>query len=93
MKKKVIWKFAIRPADRLGVEMPRGAEILSVQVMGGDPYLWALVDPEGEKELREFRLLPTGALFDPANLRFCGTFQIAAAGSLVFHLFEISHQV
>lgn len=89
-----IWKFRVEPADRIGVEMPANALILSVQVLAdGQPYVWALVNPDAAKELRTFRLLPTGVPFndDPALLAYVGTFQIREGlpQSLVFHVFEL----
>jgi len=89
-----IWKFRVDPADRIAVEMPKDARILSVQVLSdGQPYVWALVNPDAEKELRTFRLLPTGVPFldDPMHLLYVGSFQINSETprSLVFHVFEL----
>ena len=41
---KTIWKYPLRIRDWVRLEMPRGAEILCVQVQGLTPCLWALVD-------------------------------------------------
>jgi hypothetical protein len=66
-----VWKFPIEPADRIGVRLPTGAVLLSIQVKADDHqvYLWAAVDPKAETELREFRLIPTGVAFEAENLR------------------------
>lgn len=75
--------------DRFEIELPRGAEILTVQEQNNAPMLWALVDPEAIKEKRKMLLLNTGAEMPPdVNYhRFLGTYQLNG-GRLVFHLFE-----
>ena len=39
-----IWKFGLPPAPRATIEMPAGAQILSVAEQKGVVVLWALVD-------------------------------------------------
>jgi hypothetical protein len=75
--------------DRFEIELPMGAEILSVQEQNNAPMLWALVDPEAIKEKRKMLLLNTGAEMPPdVNYhQFKGTYQLNG-GRLVFHLFE-----
>lgn len=89
-KMKTIWKFDVMVNDSVDIEMPAKAEILSIQTQGGLPRMWALVDPNAEKEMRHFAVFGTGhkhpdEVFD--RLVFIGTFQLAG-GALVFHLFE-----
>lgn len=74
---------------RSEIELPAGAEILSVQAQNNTPVLWALVDPEAPKEKRKLVLLNTGGEMptDVSFHRFLGTFQLNGGG-LVFHLFE-----
>lgn len=85
-----IWKFQVRIEDAFTLEMPKGAKILSVQTQGNTPCLWAMVDPQAEKQKRYFSVFGTGFPFEIGDhLTFVGTFQIHG-GSLVFHLFEFS---
>lgn len=50
--------------------------------------VWALVNPEANKEIRKFRLFGTGHPFpEDEDLIHVGSFQMEQ-GKLVFHLFE-----
>lgn len=89
---RVIWKYPVPIVDTFALEMPKGAEVLTVQVQGGDAQMWALLDPDRPKVERCFRLLGTGHPLGVGEVsdrfgRYVGTFQIAG-GSLVWHLFE-----
>jgi len=87
----VIWKFPLGPslAERIEVEMPRGARLLDVQAQKDVPCIWALVDPAAEREKRVFWVAGTGHALprDSGALAYCGTFQLRD-GEFVFHLFE-----
>ncbi len=83
-----IWKFGVPTADDFTIDMPRGARILSVQVQGERPFVWALVDDEAPHARRHFEMRGTGhPARDCAALPFVGTFQLHG-GALVFHLFD-----
>ncbi len=41
---KRVYKYPLRVNDRQIVKLPKGAEILSVQIQRGDICLWALID-------------------------------------------------
>ena len=86
-----IYKYPIPIEDHFTLELPEGAKILTVQMQGGMPQLWAMVDSEKEKKTRYFRLGRTGYPLGDDYLRivnYIGTFQIED-GILAFHLFEI----
>jgi hypothetical protein len=86
----VIYKYGILAADSFQLDLPQGATILTVEVQHDEPKIWAIVDPRAPKEVRRFRLIPTGVPFDSAStLVYVGTFQLQA-GALVFHLFEVA---
>jgi hypothetical protein len=86
MKKK-IWKFPVSPNVPV-IEMPEGAEILTVQTQHGEPCIWALVNPAAKKEKRYFWVFGTGHNVPvEAERKYIGTFQLEG-GALVFHLFE-----
>ena len=87
--KKQIWKFPII-SDKGYIDMPQGAEILTVQAQNNIPCIWALVHPENENQPRYFEFYGTG--FDihcdmGIERRYIDTFQLDS-GALVFHLFE-----
>jgi len=86
-----IFKYPVLIQDHFTLELPKDAEILTVQTQRGTPQLWAMVDSETEKEKRYFRLTGTGHPLGDDYLRiinYIGTFQMGN-GTLVFHLFEI----
>ena len=83
----VIYKYPLMTADEQRVDMPRGAHILSVDVQRGVYCLWALVDPQAEKEQRTFAIIGTGhPIADAARLDYIGSAQLGEA--LIFHVFE-----
>lgn len=84
---KVIWKFNFHVKDQVKIEMPKGAEILTVQNQYEMPTVWAIADPMAPKELRHFELLGTGQDIDTTGKKYIGTFQMSE-GTLVWHLFE-----
>ena len=88
---KTIWKFNIVTTDRQTVSMPRGAEILTVQVQNGAVCLWAKVDTEAPSQLRDIETFGTWhpmAEESGARRQYIGTYQLRRGGDLVFHVFE-----
>jgi len=82
---KAIWKYEVRP-DEFTVEMPNGAQVLTVQIQGESVQMWALVDPDAERVQRTFVTYGTGhPIMNASELVYIGTFQ---PRPLVFHLFE-----
>lgn len=87
-----VWKF---PLDKkingiITVDIPKGGEILAVQVQNGRPHIWVLVNPQAEEESRYFEAYGTGhniLCAESIKRNYIGTFQLAD-GALVFHLFE-----
>lgn len=53
---KVIYKYDLVHT----IEMPKGAQILSIQMQGNQPTLWALVDLSAPMEDRHFATVGTG---------------------------------
>lgn len=83
-----IFKYPLKAQDSQEVELPYGAQILSVQAQRDDVYVWALVDPIAPTYLQTFYVIGTG---NPIPDSFClathlGTVQLLG-GSLVFHIF------
>lgn len=83
---KTIWKFPLQPECTL--DMPKGAEVLSVCKQSDEICLWALVDPSAEKEQRRFVGFGTGHDVPDRPMKFIGTAHLHG-GSLVFHVFEL----
>ena len=81
---KQIWKFKVENV----IEMPKGAEILAVQLQDSfNACIWAKVDPEEEeREKRRFEVIGTGHNFYDTNKKYLATWQ---DGMFVWHLFEI----
>jgi hypothetical protein len=98
-----IYKYPVRIVDESTVEMPRGAKLLSVAVVGDDVFLWALVDTEAKMAVRRFRLAGTGHPLTAASVeahpldmvqlanKFVGT-ALTHGGSLVWHLFDMGEK-
>jgi len=84
-----IYKYPFEVQGDVEISMPAGATILTVQVQGETPCIWAIVDPEQPIAVRRFRIFGTGHPLDiePALSRYIGTFQLLG-GRYVGHLFE-----
>jgi len=99
MLRRTVWRFEIpmeiqdgaaKWNNRFTIKMPAGAEVLTIQVQGSKPCIWAKVDPEQELTDRSFMLVGTGhpLPIEPQDfVHYKGTFQLAG-GALVFHLFD-----
>ena len=85
---KTIWKYELETTDGQSIDMPIGAEILTVQMQNGSLCLWAKVDSDAPKERRKILIRGTGNSIGEV-VAYIGTFQLAVA-SLVFHVFEAS---
>lgn len=85
-----VFKYPIAPADYFAIDLPAGAQILTVAPQLGMVCLWALVDPGAPLERREFRWAGTGHEIaePPDRLRYVSTFQLSG-GALIFHIFEV----
>lgn len=81
----VIYKYTFEIEDAFGIEMPQGAMILKAEMQGKNPCIWALVNPDALREVREFRVLGTGHHYNFDHLVHVATFQ---QGLFVWHLFE-----
>lgn len=84
----VIWKFPLQAEDELILDLPTSAQILTVRLQYGKPYVWVLLNPEERKVRRIFNVIPTGITFDARALVYIGTFEVLAGQSLIFHVFE-----
>ena len=82
-----IYKYPFPVIQNVTIKMPKGARILTVQMQGENPYIWAIVDQNMTKEDRHFKVYGTGHdLNMKQNEEYIGTWQ---EGSFVWHLFEV----
>lgn len=98
MNKRTIWKFELKDGIYIQeIEMPVGAEILTAQFHNGCMSIWALVNPDSNKEKRLFAIFATGWPAEEIQGKYIATVQFplpVSCGStsiLVFHIFEILH--
>lgn len=85
-----IFKYHFPVENRVAIMMPKDAHILTVQMQGETPRIWAIVDETTEFETRYFRIINTGDNidFDLPSSRYIGTFQ-SSSGNYVGHMFEV----
>lgn len=81
-----IFKYPLSGLIDQSIEMPAGAQVLTLQMQGGIPCLWALIDESMPKQERHFKVVGTGWLLDDDPGMYIGTFQ---DGSFVWHVFEV----
>jgi len=87
-----IWKYELTLGHPQEIEMPVGAEILTVQSQfENQACLWALVEPANYPVKREFEIFGTGVdIYENPNRKYIGTYQLRG-GIFVFHVFENVH--
>jgi hypothetical protein len=84
-----IWKYPIIITDRQTLQMPAGAQLLTVQMQGDGPQLWAIVDEsESVEEQRTVAIYGTGHPLPHDPGKYIATFQYAG-GAFVGHVFEV----
>ena len=84
-----IWKYTLNAETINFIDMPLGAEVLSVETQDVDIVLYALVNStEKAQQQIEVRTYGTGHEIDVniSNYKFVGTVKLYD-GSLMFHLF------
>jgi len=86
---KTIWKYPLLEADEQTLNLPKNAQILTIQNQKENPCLWALVNPKNETEPRTILCRGTGHDLDDKNctLHYISSMQLYD-GDLVFHWFE-----
>ncbi len=60
-KLKVL-RYAITLESRFSLNLPKGADILTIQSQDNEPNMWVLVNPDHRIEKRNFLLFGTGHL-------------------------------
>ena len=85
---KTIYKWSLTPGST-DLHMPAGAKVLTVQMQGDQPQLWAMVDSSQLKWWRTFEIYGTGQPMPENPGEYVATFQMEH-GALVQHVFEQS---
>lgn len=85
-----IWKWTLALVGQQTLELPVGARILTVQMQGDAPQLWAACNSETtSKESRHIAIYGTGHPLPDDPGQYIATFQMHD-GALVFHAFEVN---
>lgn len=84
---QTVWKYELPIGDDIWVQMPIGAQPISLMMQREQLCLWARVDPSASVERRLFKLRGTGHQVGRDCGKHIGSVQMAD-GDLVFHLFE-----
>ena len=82
MAHQMIYKYPVSIGTFFHM-IPKGAEVLCVQMQDRIPQIWVLVDPDAEEEKREFIVVGTGHRHTMLS-RYVGTLQDPP---FVWHLF------
>jgi hypothetical protein len=83
---ETIWKYELPgPGERLALELPIGAQVLTVQYQNGVPTIWVKLLRSAPIEVRHFVLVGTGWPVHP-EAKYIGTVQ---SGPYVWHLLEV----
>jgi hypothetical protein len=85
--RQVIFKFPLTLANMIQeVTMPRGAQLLRVDMHGGLMYVWARVDLEQPPSIRVFHIVGTGFEYaELEHLKYVGT--VFDDAGFVWHVF------
>ena len=87
---KTIYKYSLLTTDEQTLRLPKCSIVLTMQMQGDTPCVWALVDTS--QPLCDIKVLTfsTGSTLvpdDTSDLNYIGTYQIIS--SLVFHVFYV----
>jgi DNA-directed RNA polymerase subunit RPC12/RpoP len=83
----VVYKYPLPTDSDFEIQLPMGAQILTVQAQKGTPCIWAIADTDALLTTRRLCLRGTGHAFKGNEGKYIGTFQLDN-GALVFHVFE-----
>lgn len=61
---RAIYKYPLLTLNSFTMSLPKGAEIVHVDVQNGEAQLWAIIDPMAVYESRTFRIFATGQHID-----------------------------
>lgn len=86
---QVVYKFDVPYDGEFSIKLPRGAQVLCVDVQNDEPKLWVQMTTETAYfDERYFKLVPTGMPFNADYLIYIGTF-LSLNTRFVGHLYEM----
>lgn len=80
-----IYKYTLPVQGVIEMDLPVGAQLLTLQAQFDIPCLWALVTPDAEREIRHLRMYGTGHPIDHDPGQYIGSFHLHGGA---VHLFE-----
>lgn len=94
---KTIYKYSlcenIHHNSVYEIEIPKAAKILSVQMQGNVPVIWAIVNPKHPLRKRVFHVFGTGFEmddYDKKHYEYITTIQeTLATSTFAWHIFEV----
>lgn len=86
-KRRVIYKYYVPEENEFQLDIPKQAQLLSVQMQGEHAQLWVLVDPDAEVERRNFRVFGTGQVVDAGQFDGYNHVDTWQSGEFAWHLF------
>ena len=87
----IIYKYKLKATDMQVLDLPEGAEVLSVREQRGDMMVYAFVDDDNFENTEPFTFIVRGTGHDAGNFKrqnytFLGTVKLEK-GALMFHVF------
>jgi len=82
-----IFKYPLEVTNRQIIQMPKGADILCIQVQKGLPCLWVNVNDKHELQDYIIETFGTGHNVNFGVRKYIGTYQLNG-GSFVGHVFK-----
>lgn len=85
-----IYKYSLPVQEKYSIELPKGANIIRVEDVDGLFFLWAIVDPDAETEMRHLEFYKTGQPIETplVDLIFLGTCKLFIMQELCLYVFE-----
>lgn len=86
----VIYKYTLPVQEKYCIELPKWAQIIRVEDVAGQFFLWAIVNPEEKLEKRYLEFYKTGQPIETplCNLHFLGTCKLFIMQELCLYVFE-----
>lgn len=86
---RMVFKYLLPLLDEFTLELPEGAQLLSVLAQRDEPMLWALVDANAPPKVRSFFFRGTRRAIALPSASYCYVGTIQLHGGHVVHLFEV----
>lgn len=84
---KHIYKYKLGISDYREIKMPKNAQVLTVKNQNNDIFIWAIVNPLEDEEVRSFMVFGTGNDYDLSNSNIV-YIDTVIINQFVWHVFE-----